>query len=287
MKRIVFFGSSILVMLVLIPAVASINNKNDIPAGHVEVVLREVGHQLLLTAGDSVSRILPIKKLDDNKYQLSFQNRVGFISDSIIDVVQRTFQKNALANEYIVNLRNCAANETVLAFEINGQTGNLTPCRGRKMETGCYLVEIEFLKKSGFNNFLLLLLLIPVGLLGWYLKESVGKKKEKEKASVVDNNDCIQLGKFSFYAAGNLLRIQDKDIVLSGKETKALQIFAQHINEVVERETLMKELWEEEGIVVISRNVDVLVSKLRKKLSDDDAIKFNNVHGKGYRLVIE
>lgn len=287
MKRIVFLGSSILVMLVLIPAVASINNKNDIPAGHVEVVLRQVGHQLLLTAGDSVSRILPIKKLDENKYQVSFQNRVGFISDSIIDVVQRTFQKNALANEYIVNLRNCTANETVLAFEINGQTGNLTPCRGRKMETGCYLVEIEFLKKSGFNYFLLLLLLIPVGLLGWYVKESVAKKEEKEKASVADNNDCIQLGKFSFYPTGNFLRIQDKDIVLSGKETKALQIFAQHINEVVERETLMKAIWEEEGIVVISRNVDVLVSKLRKKLSDDDAIKFNNVHGKGYRLVIE
>ena len=35
----------------------------------------------------------------------------------------------------------------------------------------------------------------------------------------------------------------------------------------------MKEIWEDEGIVVISRNVDVLVSKLRKKLSDDNSIK--------------
>lgn len=41
------------------------------------------------------------------------------------------------------------------------------------------------------------------------------------------------------------------------------------------------------GIVVISRNVDVLVSKLRKKLSDDSSIKFINVHGKGYKFVIE
>ena len=42
-----------------------------------------------------------------------------------------------------------------------------------------------------------------------------------------------------------------------------------------------------EGIVVISRNVDVLVSKLRKKLRDDNSIKFINVHGRGYKFIIE
>ena len=52
-------------------------------------------------------------------------------------------------------------------------------------------------------------------------------------------------------------------------------------------EKLMKEIWEEEGIVVISRNVDVLVSKLRKKLSDDNSCKFINVPGKGYKFIIE
>ncbi len=49
---------------------------------------------------------------------------------------------------------------------------------------------------------------------------------------------------------------------------------------------LEEEIWEDEGIVVISRNVDVLVSKLRKKLSDDNSIKFVNVHGRGYKFMI-
>ena len=49
----------------------------------------------------------------------------------------------------------------------------------------------------------------------------------------------------------------------------------------------MKEIWEDEGIVVISRNVDVLVSKLRKKLSHDNSFKFINVHGRGYKFIIE
>ncbi len=82
-------------------------------------------------------------------------------------------------------------------------------------------------------------------------------------------------------------RIEDKSITLSEKETKALKIFAENINQIVERELLMKAIWEDEGIVVISRNMDALVSKLRKKLSDDNTIKFINVHGKGYKLMIE
>ena len=143
MKPFILFGSSIMIIAFLISAVPFISKKNEIPGKHVEVVLRDLGHQLLLTAKDSSSRVLPVKKLNENTYQISFQNDFGFISDTLINLVQRTFQKNALANDYIVNLRNCKQNETVFAFEINSQTGNLTPCRGRKLEVGCYVIEID------------------------------------------------------------------------------------------------------------------------------------------------
>jgi len=95
------------------------------------------------------------------------------------------------------------------------------------------------------------------------------------------------LGSFKFYADNNVLKMEDKTIELSEKETKALKIFAENVNQIVEREKLMKEIWEDKGIVVISRNVDVLVSKLRKKLIDDNSIKFINVPGRGYKFVIE
>jgi hypothetical protein len=89
--------------------------------------------------------VLPVKKLNENTYQVSFQNEVGFISDTLINVVQRTFQKNALAKDYIVNLRNCEQKETVLAFEINGKKGDLTPCKGRTLAPACYVIEIDLL----------------------------------------------------------------------------------------------------------------------------------------------
>src|SRR6187402_2321158 len=292
MKTFILFGSSIMIIAILISAVPFINKKNEIPEKHLEVVLRELGHQLLLTAKDSSSRVMPVKKLNEHTYQISFQNDFGFISDTLINLVQRTFHKNALAKDYIVNLRNCKQNvrrdslgETVFAFEINSQTGDLTPCRGRTLEVSCYVIEIELLKKNKFNFFLLLLLIIPLIFLGFYMKDKFRKKEEA--APILDNNDYIQLGNFRFYADNNVLKIENKSIELSEKETKALKIFAENINQIVEREKLMKEIWEDEGIVVISRNVDVLVSKLRKKLSDDNSIKFINVHGRGYKFIIE
>ena len=285
MKPFIVFGSSILIIVILISAVAFNNKKNETPENHLEVVLRGIGHQLLLSAKDSSSRVLPIKKLNEHTYQISFQNNVGFISDTLINIVERELQKNDLAKDYIVDLKNCEQKETVLAFEINNKTGNLTPCRGRTLEVGCYVIEIDLLKKTKFNYFLLLLLIIPLSLVGFYLKDKFRKKEEQEP--IPGNNDYIQLGNFRFYTGNNVLKIENKSITLSEKETKALKIFSENINQIVEREKLMKEIWEDEGIVVISRNVDVLVSKLRKKLSDDNSIKFINVHGRGYKFIIE
>jgi DNA-binding winged helix-turn-helix (wHTH) protein len=285
MKPLTFVGSSIAIVVILISAVAFINKKNEIPEKHVEVVLRDLGHHLLLSAKDSSSRVLPVKKLNEHTYQISFQNDFGFISDTLINLVERTFQKNALATDYIVNLRNCKQNETVFAFEINSQTGDLTPCRGRTLEVGCYVIEIDLLKKTKFNFYLLTLLIIPLSFVGFYVNNKFRKKEEKESTS--DNNDYTQLGSFRFYAGNNVLKIENNNITLSEKETKALKIFAENINQIVEREKLMKEIWEDKGIVVISRNVDVLVSKLRKKLIDDNSIKFINVPGRGYKFTIE
>lgn len=285
MKPFTLIGSSILILVILVFAAAFISKKNEIPEKHIEVVLRDLGHQLLLTAKDSTSRVLPVKKVNENTYQLSFQNEFSFISDTLINLVEREFQKTALATNYIVNLKNCEKKETVFAFEINGQAGDLTPCRGRRLAVSCYIIEIELLKTDSFNFFWLLLLIIPLGFIGFYLKNKFRKKEANQ--AIPDNNDYIQLGSFKFYADNNVLKTGDKTIELSEKETKALKIFAENINQIVERETLMKEIWEDKGIVVISRNVDVLVSKLRKKLIDDNSIKFINVPGRGYKFIIE
>jgi len=48
----------------------------------------------------------------------------------------------------------------------------------------------------------------------------------------------------------------------------------------------MKKVWEDNGVFV-GRSLDTYISKLRKKLKDDDSIKLTNVHGVGYKLEVK
>ena len=48
---------------------------------------------------------------------------------------------------------------------------------------------------------------------------------------------------------------------------------------------MVKQVWEAHGVIV-GRSLDTYISKIRKKLKDDDSIKIVNIHGVGYRLEI-
>lgn len=292
MRANILLGTAIMA-LVITTVLAFIGKKKQPNETHTEVVMRSIGHELLLSAKDASSRVLPIKQLNENTYQISFQSKVGFVSDSLINIVQRTFQKNALATDYIVNLKDCTQKETVLAFEMNGKTGNLTPCLGRALDYGCYLVEIQLVQGNKFNFHWLWLLAIPLvaaalyGLLKQQKKATEEPPSKSTSEGIAEPTAYLPVGKFQFFPDRNLLKMEGKAIPLTEKEAKALKIFVQNLNQVVERENLMKELWENEGTVVISRNVDVLVSKLRKKLSEDEALKILNIPGRGYKLMME
>ena len=71
----------------------------------------------------------------------------------------------------------------------------------------------------------------------------------------------------------------------SSKEAKLLSIFSVNLNEVIDRNRLQKEVWEDEGVIV-GRSLDVFISKLRKKFEKDPAVKLVNIHGKGYKLEV-
>ena len=73
---------------------------------------------------------------------------------------------------------------------------------------------------------------------------------------------------------------------MTEKEVELLSLLVLSVNKILSREQLMAEIWGESGVLVISRNIDVLVSKLRKKLIADENIKIANVHGVGYRLEV-
>ena len=77
-----------------------------------------------------------------------------------------------------------------------------------------------------------------------------------------------------------------EEISLSKKECELLEIFITNSNQVVKRSELKKRVWEDKGVIV-GRSLDTYVSKLRKKLQEDQNIKLINVHGIGYKLVVK
>ncbi len=58
-----------------------------------------------------------------------------------------------------------------------------------------------------------------------------------------------------------------------------------HVNDVLERDLALKTIWMDDNYFN-ARSMDVYITKLRKLLKDDPEIEINNVHGRGYRLIV-
>ncbi len=111
------------------------------------------------------------------------------------------------------------------------------------------------------------------------------KWKPNAKTKQTDSNTFVPIGIFHFYRDQNKLIKATEEISLSRKECELLAIFIDSPNQIIKRDELMKKVWEDHGVIV-GRSLDTYISKLRKKLSEDDTIKITNVHGVGYKLEI-
>lgn len=154
----------------------------------------------------------------------------------------------------------------------------------QKHTTKCYTIEVRFLEKTVTANtkivWVLLLSLSMISAFVFIFK----KKKTKQPNSTLENG--IQFGKMHFFPDENKLMINTKEISLSKKEVELLTLFVANPNKIIKREELSKKVWEDHGVFV-GRSLDTYISKLRKKLNEDESIKLTNVHGIGYVLEIK
>ena len=77
----------------------------------------------------------------------------------------------------------------------------------------------------------------------------------------------------------------DTNTKLTTKESELLALLCVHSNQVLERELALKTIWIDDNYFN-ARSMDVYITKLRKHLKGDERIEINNVHGKGYRLIV-
>lgn len=173
----------------------------------------------------------------------------------------------------------------VYGFEWSPKSTEEVTCLGRGLPENCYIVEIEVLQ-SGINPNMLWGALVALLVLLLFYVVFFRKNKKDETISTENAGDFQKLGAFNYFQQTGVLVLEFQKIELSEKENKLLNLLLEKPNETVAREHLLKEIWENEGVFVISRNLDVLVSKLRKKLAGDPSVKITNSHGKGYKLEV-
>ena len=123
----------------------------------------------------------------------------------------------------------------------------------------------------------------PFGLEEFLLRVEAILKRVYDYPTRADQKYLFSIGKYTFDYHNQLLTIKGKSIKLTNKEARLLKIMVQHKNQVIERDVIMKTIWEDEGYFV-ARSMDVFISKLRKYLADDSTVRISNVHGVGYRL---
>ena len=283
-QKIYFYGSVCLALFAATMLLTS-DKKDETFSELVKIALRDVGNKLLLTNQDSTSLILPVQKVEESKFQLSFERELTIFPDTLVKIVQQSFQKANLPSHYQIEVKQCKDFEVAYSFLKNASVEkDIIPCGGRNMPQKCYTVEVRFLEKTTTSsNNIIWIVLLSFGIIAAFV--SFPKRKKMIQLDPTNENG-ISLGKFQFYPDENKLMVKALEISLSKKEVELLTLFVANPNKIIKREELSKRVWEDHGVFV-GRSLDTYVSKLRKKLSEDETIKLTNVHGIGYILEVK
>ncbi len=106
----------------------------------------------------------------------------------------------------------------------------------------------------------------------------------RTKKLLADDIEEYQIGKLKFVY--NELKIYNgADVIsLTQRECDLLRFFAQHINKVLKREEVLRNVWGKEDYF-LGRSMDVFITKLRKYLKADPTVVLETIHGVGFRLL--
>lgn len=98
------------------------------------------------------------------------------------------------------------------------------------------------------------------------------------------SKEFIPIGGYKFNYIKQQLLWEDETISLTHREAELLYHLSENQNEILNRSEVLKRIWGDDDFFN-ARSMDVFITKLRKKLAKDPAIKIINIRGYGYKLV--
>lgn len=116
----------------------------ELQAKQVNLIIRQIGHRLLLQAGDSTSRVLPVTENKQGTFLLRFENEFIFNHDSLLVLSKGLLPKTQFPSGYTVKVHDCTKGGIVYGFQINNTSPDILACSGRGQPAGCYTIEFAF-----------------------------------------------------------------------------------------------------------------------------------------------
>jgi len=170
------FGLTLLLFISGICVAFSMAGSDDFAVARREVLLRRIGDELLIQAGDRTSRVLPVKKIAENEYQISFEKELTFQPDSLVNTTRRLLAEDPLAGDYVVTVMNSGNTGVAYGYAISkNKKDDIIACMGRKQPIARYVINVKF-KPTGIitaKNGYLLGSLPFLALVGFILLRSV------------------------------------------------------------------------------------------------------------------
>ncbi|MBS1651400.1 MAG: response regulator transcription factor [Bacteroidetes bacterium] len=113
---------------------------------------------------------------------------------------------------------------------------------------------------------------------------AVLRRTNKSRASEA-NEVNFKIGTYDFNSEKQVLQNKGAEQKLTTKESQLLRLLCVHLNEVLDRNFALKSIWHDDNYFN-GRSMDVYIAKLRKYLKDDAKVEIINIHGKGFKLLV-
>lgn len=109
------------------------------------------------------------------------------------------------------------------------------------------------------------------------LKRTQGENKEQLR--------IITLGDSTYNMDNCILKMNQDEVKLTTKEAYLFNMLAQSQDEFLDRQVALRAVWGDDNYFN-GRSMDVYITKLRKILKSDPKLQILNLHGKGFKLIV-
>lgn len=112
------------------------------------------------------------------------------------------------------------------------------------------------------------------------LRRTLGKTDDSRA------REQFEVGDYTFDHRNLMLSHPTEERKLTKKEADVLRLLCLHADQVLPRELVLNMVWGDDTYF-LGRSLDVFISRLRKYLKLDPKVQIVNVHGVGFKLVVD